>query len=144
MIPANTKNPITSRDICILRVLLPALFFIVAPPRLLFELDKDTPPGRVSSKCIFGKTAGKVYPDLDPRKEIAEKLLDEIPDGACVLVYSMAAQGAAGLLPPGHPGPSPAAGEDAGDRFNPNVTLNSVALTIGFTDRSSLDNSTIP
>jgi hypothetical protein len=32
----------------------------------------------------------------------------------------------------------------AGYRFNPNVTLNSVALTTGITDRSSLDNSTMP
>jgi hypothetical protein len=29
-------------------------------------------------------------PGLDPRKEIAEKLLGEVPEGACVLVYNMA------------------------------------------------------
>ena len=29
-------------------------------------------------------------PGADPRKELAEKLLGEIPDGACVLVYNMA------------------------------------------------------
>jgi hypothetical protein len=30
------------------------------------------------------------HPGPDPRKEIAEKLLGEIPEGACVLVYNMA------------------------------------------------------
>jgi hypothetical protein len=29
-------------------------------------------------------------PDADPRKELVEKLLGEVPDGACVLVYNMA------------------------------------------------------
>jgi hypothetical protein len=57
-------------------------------------------------------------PGPDPRKEIAEKLLGEIPEGACVLVYSIAVQVAAGLLPAGHPGPRPAAGEDAVDHWS--------------------------
>jgi hypothetical protein len=30
------------------------------------------------------------HPGVDPRREIAEKLVGEIPDGACVLVYNMA------------------------------------------------------
>jgi hypothetical protein len=30
------------------------------------------------------------HPGPDPRKEIAEKLLSEIPEGACVFVYNMA------------------------------------------------------
>jgi hypothetical protein len=57
-IPAIIAIPSINRDSCIFRVLLPALFFTVAPARIPADFDKDVPPTAIELQVSFRKSAG--------------------------------------------------------------------------------------